>query len=217
MKKNIIISFIAGAILFGTAGVFAGQYVATENPFLIQLNGNSVNMQGYNIDGSTYFKLRDIADVVGGFDVGFENSTIQIAKNGYIYNNSFAGNFDNYIGRYYKPIPDDSRYWFGYELDINAIDDNTVAFEYQHPKPGQALYYTASPATFVDDHIAIATGTCTRGGEQDNPDATTDVQYTLDFSGDTVSIRVYHIGWDSSVDTNFNINTDLRSNYDLYD
>lgn len=32
-----------------------------------------------NIDGNTYFKLRDISDIVGGFDVGFNNSTIQLS------------------------------------------------------------------------------------------------------------------------------------------
>lgn len=43
---------------------------------LITLNGNSVSMEGYNIEGSTYFKLRDIADAVGGFSVDFKSNTI---------------------------------------------------------------------------------------------------------------------------------------------
>ncbi|MGN0181622.1 MAG: hypothetical protein ACI4DP_04305 [Candidatus Ornithomonoglobus sp.] len=80
MKNNIMVSFIAGALLFGSAGVFAGQYIATENPFPIKLNGQDINIEGYNIDGSTYFKLRDIADVVGGFDVEFSNNTILLQK-----------------------------------------------------------------------------------------------------------------------------------------
>lgn len=33
MKKSNIASFIAGAIIFGSVGVFAGQYNATDNPF----------------------------------------------------------------------------------------------------------------------------------------------------------------------------------------
>lgn len=85
MKKNFIAGVMAGGLLFGTAGVFAGQYVATENPFPVQLNGNNISMEGYNIEGSTYFKLRDIANVIGGFEVGFNNDTIQLAKNGYKY------------------------------------------------------------------------------------------------------------------------------------
>ena len=87
MKKEII-SFVAGAVLFGTAGVFAGQYTAVENPFPVQLNGEEVSVEGYNIDGSTYFKLRDIADIVGGFTVDFFNNTIQLAKDGYVYDNT---------------------------------------------------------------------------------------------------------------------------------
>lgn len=86
--KRTIIAFITGAVLFGTVGVFAGQYAATDNPFPIQLNGHNVSIQGYNIEGSTYFKLRDIADIVGGFDVGFNNDTIQLSQNGYVYDNS---------------------------------------------------------------------------------------------------------------------------------
>ncbi len=64
---------------------FAGQYIATENTFPIKLNNNNVNLNGYNVDGSTYFKLRDIADVVGGFNVDFKNNTIRLSKDGYVY------------------------------------------------------------------------------------------------------------------------------------
>ena len=32
-----------------------------------------------NINDSTYFKLRDVADAVGGFTVGFTNNTITIS------------------------------------------------------------------------------------------------------------------------------------------
>lgn len=79
MKKRLqglIIGVIAGTIITGSIGVLATQYAATDNPFPITYNGNQVSLQGYNIEGNTYFKLRDIADVVGGFDVDFENSTI---------------------------------------------------------------------------------------------------------------------------------------------
>ena len=42
-------------------------------------------MEGYNINGSTYFKLRDIANTIGGFNVDFQNNTIQFSKDGYVY------------------------------------------------------------------------------------------------------------------------------------
>lgn len=85
MKRNFVIGFLSGAMLFGTAGVLAGQTVAVENPFRIQLNGKDVKIEGYNINDNTYFKLRDIADAVGGFEVGFDNNIIQLSKDGYKY------------------------------------------------------------------------------------------------------------------------------------
>ena len=76
MKRNFITGFLCGALIFGAVGVLATNLTAAPNPFPITLNGNDVSIEGYNIEGSTYFKLRDIADVVGGFEVGFENDTI---------------------------------------------------------------------------------------------------------------------------------------------
>ena len=75
-------------MLFGSVGVFAGQYMATDNPFPVQLNGQSVSIEGYNINDNTYFKLRDIADAVGGFNVDFQNNTIQLSQNGYVYSDT---------------------------------------------------------------------------------------------------------------------------------
>lgn len=89
MKKQLqgfIAGILSGIVAAGTIGVFAAYYTAEDNPFPITYNGNQVSLQGYNIEGSTYFKLRDIADVVGGFNVGFENSTIVLTGNP-----SFAG------------------------------------------------------------------------------------------------------------------------------
>ena len=87
IDKNNIICFVSGALLFGTVGAFASYYTATENTFPVQLNGENVSIDGYNIDGSTYFKLRDVANVVGGFDVDFFNNTIQLSKDNYKYDN----------------------------------------------------------------------------------------------------------------------------------
>ena len=78
MKKQFIAGVVVGSILSGAIGVFAGQYMATSNPFPVQLNGNAVSLEGYNINDNTYFKLRDIADAVGGFTVGFNDNKIQL-------------------------------------------------------------------------------------------------------------------------------------------
>lgn len=85
MKKQFITGFITGALVCGAAGVGAAVYEAQTNAFPIQLNGENVTLEGYNINGYTYFKLRDIADTLGGFTVDFANGTIQLAKDGYVY------------------------------------------------------------------------------------------------------------------------------------
>lgn len=84
MKKNFITGFISGAVAFTMAGVFAANMVTTPNTYPVQLDGKNVNIEGYNVDDYTYFKLRDISDAVGGFDVDFKDDTIVLAsqKNG---------------------------------------------------------------------------------------------------------------------------------------
>ena len=86
-KKELFAGVLIGSVLIGAAA-FAVQYTATENPFPVQLNGQNIQLEGYNINDSTYFKLRDIADAVGGFTVDFNNDTIQLSKDGYAYNNT---------------------------------------------------------------------------------------------------------------------------------
>lgn len=80
MKRIFIIGFICGAVTFGTVGAIANNYLATKNIFPVQLNGEDVNIDGYNVDGYSYFKLRDISDIVGGFSVDFVENKIQIHK-----------------------------------------------------------------------------------------------------------------------------------------
>ncbi|MFQ7292447.1 MAG: stalk domain-containing protein [Monoglobales bacterium] len=60
----------------------------TENNFPIKLNGEYINIQGYNIDGNTYFKLRDISNEIGGFEVDFQHNIIQLSKDNYQYDNA---------------------------------------------------------------------------------------------------------------------------------
>lgn len=77
MKKEVLF-FIAGAAAALGITAFAAQVELNPNSFGITLNGTPVEIEGYNIDGNTYFKLRDIGDKVG-FDVDFENDTIIIS------------------------------------------------------------------------------------------------------------------------------------------
>ena len=76
MKRNFIAGFVSGALIFGAIGAVASGLIANPNPFPIKLNGNDVDIEGYNINDNTYFKLRDISKAVGGFDVDFVDKTI---------------------------------------------------------------------------------------------------------------------------------------------
>lgn len=80
--KKFIAGFLSGAIIFSVVGVFAVNSIY-DNPYKITVNGTEKYIQGYNIDDYSYFKLRDIADAVGGFSVGFDeqNQTIVLSTN----------------------------------------------------------------------------------------------------------------------------------------
>lgn len=78
-NKQLIIGIIIGSIATLSISALAN-FEAIPNAFPIKLNGNEVSLEGYNINGSTYFKLRDIGDKVG-FGVDFADNTININVN----------------------------------------------------------------------------------------------------------------------------------------
>ena len=80
MKKSFVTGFISGAAAFTMAGVLAANMVTTPNAYPVQLDGKTVTIEGYNVDDYTYFKLRDIADAVGGFSVDFKDDTIVLTS-----------------------------------------------------------------------------------------------------------------------------------------
>lgn len=75
--KRFITGFLVGAIICSLLGVYAVGSIY-DNPFKIFVNGEEKEIKGYNIDDYSYFKLRDIANAVGGFSVDFVDETIQI-------------------------------------------------------------------------------------------------------------------------------------------
>ena len=77
--KRFTLGFIIGGIVCSALTGFAVEYAVTANPFPIRVDGVEKSIEGYNINDSTYFKLRDVADAVGGFTVGFTNNTITIS------------------------------------------------------------------------------------------------------------------------------------------
>ncbi len=77
--KRFTLGFIIGGVICSALTGFAVEYAVTANPFPIRVDGAAKSIEGYNINDSTYFKLRDVADAVGGFTVGFVNNTITIS------------------------------------------------------------------------------------------------------------------------------------------
>lgn len=75
--KTLTLGILIGAI--ATVSITAlAEYLTVPNPFPIKVNGTETAIEGYNINDNTYFKLRDVADAVGGFEVGFSDNTITI-------------------------------------------------------------------------------------------------------------------------------------------
>ncbi len=73
--KSITLGILIGAT--ATLSITAlAEYIVVPNSFPVKVNGQTVQVEGYNINDSTYFKLRDVADAVGGFEVGFEDNAI---------------------------------------------------------------------------------------------------------------------------------------------
>lgn len=78
--KTLTLGIIIGAVAMLSITALA-EYITTPNPYPVKVNGQEVQVEGYNINDSTYFKLRDVANVVGGFSVGFTDNTIIVNTN----------------------------------------------------------------------------------------------------------------------------------------
>lgn len=77
---ELIIGIIIGAICFSGFSIFANDlYNITPNPYKIIINGSEKHIEGFNINGYSYFKLRDIGEQVG-FDVDFREEKIMITN-----------------------------------------------------------------------------------------------------------------------------------------
>lgn len=77
--KQLVCSIIIGLFaMFSTSA--SAEYIANPNPYPVKVSGQNMQMEGYNINDYTYFKLRDIAAVVGGFDVDFQNGAVMITS-----------------------------------------------------------------------------------------------------------------------------------------
>lgn len=80
MKRNLssfTLGLLCGALFFGQAAAYAAGVLATpfsEMDQRVTLNGHLIQLNGYNIDGNNYFKLKDVAQQVG-FQVAWNEDT----------------------------------------------------------------------------------------------------------------------------------------------
>ena len=63
-KLNFVLGFALGAIIFGSTAALAATITANPTTSRVLVNGTEIYAEAYNIDGSNYFKLRDIAQAV---------------------------------------------------------------------------------------------------------------------------------------------------------
>ena len=68
MKKlsgfQFVAGFVLGAAMFGGAAAYAAGVIANPTTSRVFVNGQEIRAEAYNIQGSNYFKLRDIAAAV---------------------------------------------------------------------------------------------------------------------------------------------------------
>ncbi len=77
--KKYIAGLITGLIIAVSFTTYAAvQLKVVPNPYPIFINNSKANVQGYNINGSTYLKLSDLK--TAGLDVKFADSKINIAS-----------------------------------------------------------------------------------------------------------------------------------------
>lgn len=94
--KKAIVGFLTGALIFGSIGVFAGNYVANTVDFKVMVNGKEFTSDPppLEVEGRTYLPLRAIGDALGvpvewneelrQAEVGTFNSAKEIYEDDYI-------------------------------------------------------------------------------------------------------------------------------------
>lgn len=76
--KFLLIGFILGSCTFNIFATVNSLYDIIANPYRIMINGKETTIEGYNINGYSYFKLRDIGTQTKSFNVDFKEDMILI-------------------------------------------------------------------------------------------------------------------------------------------
>ena len=78
------VGLLCGGVIFGGVGIASGVIATplTESSQKVTLDGQAVSLEGYNINGSNYFKLRDLGKAMD-FGVTWNNDsrTVEIDSN----------------------------------------------------------------------------------------------------------------------------------------
>lgn len=86
INKKFMAMFIGATLAMSSTAFAAETYSATPSNDSITLNGSYLNLDGYQIDGNNYYKLRDLAhslrNTKGGFSVSFNGDYISIDTSG---------------------------------------------------------------------------------------------------------------------------------------
>lgn len=122
--------------------------------------------------------------------IGWDNSFNQVIYNGlvgWILTDYLALN--PCIGRFYKSIEPNGRYWFGHTLTINSISDGIVYFDFDYQKPGHSVTYNSSIAEFVSPNTAIGYGSWNFSDEAYGTGGP--VKYVMVFWGNCIEVKTY--------------------------
>jgi len=154
--KKFTLGFVIGALLFSTVTVFAaGELIVNPNPFPIFVDGVRTEMEGYNINGSTYLKLREFEKLGVGIDfvdrqilittkkATEDSADIEITKEGNNVSESVPLNkyglpdFTSYSGK--KPeIEDDGKNQY---ITYNGVRFIRLGWDRNHPPMWGSPYF----------------------------------------------------------------------------
>ncbi|MCL2223367.1 MAG: hypothetical protein FWB96_00195 [Defluviitaleaceae bacterium] len=136
-KKFVMFCILCGLLALGMGTTVYAQHVATPTTHRVLLNGRQVQIAGYNIRGTNYFRLRDLAYVLNGTAVQFNVSWDEAARAVRIYSNTPyvpAGGEMQYVptGATTAIIVDTLFYVDGHEIWLPASGGVTTQSGFTH-------------------------------------------------------------------------------------
>ena len=160
MKKSII-SFIAGALIFGSIGVFAGGFVANVADFKVMLNGKEFVSEypALEVDGRTYLPLRAMGEALGvavnwnedlkQVEVGGKPSSNKV---GYYEDSPSIPDYGFVVGRKINGDPevtkDMVKLFYGYASDASLIDADFKLYISVLEREGFVFYQKQDSAVY---------------------------------------------------------------------